>query len=143
MNTRVGNGQCYALSAEYSGFLGGCGMGSGTKYSFSHVIGDTTAASNIGSGYDWGAVGWKVIFNPSLDQLVVGAIINWTQGASVGGPNAWTTDPTYGHTGVIRGIEGNAILTYEQNTEYGQVVAKCVRGFINAGSIASICIPPK
>ena len=143
MNTRVGNGQCYALSAEYSGFLGGCGMGSGTKYSFSHVIGDTTAASNIGSGYDWGAVGWKVVFNPSLDQLVVGAIINWTQGASVGGPNAWTTDPTYGHTGVIRGIEGNAILTYEQNTEYGQVVAKCVRGFINAGSIASICIPPK
>lgn len=143
MNTRVGNGQCYALSAEYSGFLGGCGMGSGTKYSFSHVIGDTTAASNIGSGYDWGAVGWKVIFNPSLDQLVVGAIINWTQGASVGGPNAWTTDPTYGHTGVIRGIKGSAILTYEQNTEYGQVVAKCVRGFINAGSIASICIPPK
>lgn len=143
VNTRVGNGQCYALSAEYSGFLGGCGMGSGTKYSFSHVIGDTTAASNIGSGYDWGAVGWKVIFNPSLDQLVVGAIINWTQGASVGGPNAWTTDPTYGHTGVIRSIEGSAILTYEQNTEYGQVVAKCVRGFINAGSIASICIPPK
>lgn len=143
MNTRVGNGQCYALSAEYSGFLGGCGMGSGTKYSFSHVIGDTTAASNIGSGYDWGAVGWKVIFNPSLEQLVVGAIINWTQGASVGGPNAWTTDPTYGHTGVIRGIEGSTILTYEQNTEYGQVVAKCVRGFISAGSIASICIPPK
>ena len=143
INTRVGNGQCYALSAEYSGFLGGCGMGSGTKYSFSHVIGDTTAASNIGSGYDWGAVGWKVIFNPSLDQLVVGAIINFTQGTSVGGPNAWTTDPTYGHTGVIRGIEGSTILTYEQNTEYGQVVAKCTRGYLGSGQIASICIPPK
>ncbi|MDV4829875.1 phage tail tip lysozyme [Enterococcus faecium] len=143
LGSRVGNGQCYALSAEFSGFLGGCGMGSGTKYSFSHVIGDTTAASNIGSGYDWGAVGWKVIFNPSLEQLVVGSIINWKQGASVGGPNAWTTDPVYGHTGVIRGLEGSTIHTYEQNTEYGQVVAKCTRGYLGSGQIASICIPPK
>ncbi|ENZ5692021.1 phage tail spike protein, partial [Enterococcus hirae] len=77
---RIGNGQCYALSAEYSGYLGGCGMGAGTKYGLTHVIGNTSAASDIGIAYDWSAVGWKVIQNPRYDQLVVGAIINWARG---------------------------------------------------------------
>ncbi|HHA4182019.1 TPA: phage tail tip lysozyme, partial [Enterococcus faecium] len=61
---RIGNGQCYGLSAEYSGYLGGCGMGAGTKYGLTHVIGNTSAASDIGIAYDWSAVGWKVIQNP-------------------------------------------------------------------------------
>ncbi|HAQ2967076.1 TPA: hypothetical protein IXL16_002912, partial [Enterococcus faecium] len=77
---RIGNGQCYGLSAEYSGYLGGCGMGAGTKYGLTHVIGNTSAASDIGIAYDWSAVGWKVIQNPRYDQLVVGAIINWARG---------------------------------------------------------------
>ena len=142
LGTTVGNGQCYALSAEYSGVLGGCGLGAGTRYALSHVIGNTTCASLIGEGYDWNAVGWTVIMTPTLDQLVPGAIVNWNAGASVGGPNAWTTDGYYGHTGVIREISGSTIYTYEQNTEYGQVVAECTRGYI-AGAIRSICIPPE
>ncbi|MEJ4454324.1 phage tail tip lysozyme, partial [Enterococcus faecium] len=81
---RIGNGQCYGLSAEYSGYLGGCGMGAGTKYGLTHVIGNTSAASDIGIAYDWSAVGWKVIQNPRYDQLVVGAIINWARGGQVG-----------------------------------------------------------
>ncbi|PHL75739.1 phage tail tip lysozyme, partial [Enterococcus faecium] len=48
---RIGNGQCYGLSAEYSGYLGGCGMGAGTKYGLTHVIGNTSAASDIGIAY--------------------------------------------------------------------------------------------
>ncbi|HAP7646075.1 TPA: phage tail tip lysozyme, partial [Enterococcus faecium] len=113
---RIGNGQCYGLSAEYSGYLGGCGMGAGTKYGLTHVIGNTSAASDIGIAYDWSAVGWKVIQNPRYDQLVVGAIINWARGGQVG---SWFADGTYGHTGVIRGLANGRMQTYEQNTELG------------------------
>ncbi|HII4258071.1 TPA: phage tail tip lysozyme, partial [Enterococcus faecium] len=115
---RIGNGQCYGLSAEYSGYLGGCGMGAGTKYGLTHVIGNTSAASDIGIAYDWSAVGWKVIQNPRYDQLVVGAIINWARGGQVG---SWFADGTYGHTGVIRGLANGRMQTYEQNTELGMI----------------------
>lgn len=136
----VGNGQCYGLSAEYSGFMDGAGMGAGTKYGFSHVIGNTMNASDIGSAYDWGKLGWKVIKNPRYNQLVVGSIINWSNNGKVAD---WYADPQYGHTGVIRGLSGNKIQTYEQNTEYGMIVAKCDRGYYGESSIASIVIPPK
>ncbi|HFN2474962.1 TPA: phage tail tip lysozyme, partial [Enterococcus faecium] len=118
---RIGNGQCYGLSAEYSGYLGGCGMGAGTKYGLTHVIGNTSAASDIGIAYDWSAVGWKVIQNPRYDQLVVGAIINWARGGQVG---SWFADGTYGHTGVIRGLANGRMQTYEQNTELGMICGK-------------------
>ena len=136
---RIGNGQCYGLSAEYSGYLGGCGMGAGTKYGLTHVIGNTSAASDIGIAYDWSAV-WKVIQNPRYDQLVVGAIINWARGGQVG---SWFADPTYGHTGVIRGLENGRIQTYEQNTELGMICGKLDRQFYNSNNISSIVIPPK
>ncbi|BDP78111.1 hypothetical protein EfmAA242_23390 [Enterococcus faecium] len=45
----------------------GFGMGAGTKYGLTHVIGNTSAASDIGIAYDWSAVGWKVIQNPRYD----------------------------------------------------------------------------
>ncbi|MBY8626201.1 CHAP domain-containing protein, partial [Enterococcus faecium] len=121
---RIGNGQCYGLSAEYSGYLGGCGMGAGTKYGLTHVIGNTSAASDIGIAYDWSAVGWKVIQNPRYDQLVVGAIINWARGGQVG---SWFADGTYGHTGVIRGLANGRMQTYEQNTELGMICGKLDR----------------
>ena len=40
--------------------LGGVGLGGGIT-GITHAIGDTLSASNIGVGYDWGAVGWKVV----------------------------------------------------------------------------------
>ena len=137
---RIGNGQCYGLSAEYSGYLGGCGMGAGTKYGLTHVIGNTSAASDIGIAYDWSAVGWKVIQNPRYEQLVVGAIINWARGGQVG---SWFADGTYGHTGVIRGLANGRMQTYEQNTEKGMVCAELDREFFNSSAISSIVIPPK
>lgn len=136
----IGNRQCYALSAEFSGFLGGCGLGAGTKYALSHVIGNTSAAADIGIAYDWAAVGWKVIKNPTYDQLVVGAIVNITRGALWGG---WYTDTTYGHTGVIKGLENNRVQTYEQNTEKGQIVERFDRLYPGQSAISSIVIPPK
>lgn len=138
---RIGNGQCYAASAEYSGFLGGCGLGAGTRYGLSHVIGNTSAASDIGIAYDWAAVGWSVILNPTYDQLVVGAIINITRGALWA--NWPTVDDTYGHTGVIRGLENGRIQTYEQNTEQGMIIGKFDREYTSPAGISSIVIPPK
>lgn len=136
----IGNGQCYAVPAEYSGFLGGCGLGAGTKYGLTHVIGNTSAAADIGIAYDWSAVGWQVILNPTYEQLVVGAIINITRGAYWGG---WYTDTTYGHTGVIIGLENGRIQTYEQNTEKGQIVERFDREYRGGNQISSIVIPPK
>lgn len=136
----LGNGQCYAVPAEYSGFLGGCGLGANTGYPLSHVIGNTEAAAEIGSGYDWAAVGWKVIFNPTYEQLAPGAIINWKRGGNIGGFNV---DYTYGHTGVIRGLINGGFQTYEQNIGLGQVVGKYDRNWVGSSEISSIVIPPK
>ena len=138
---RIGNGQCYAASAEYSGFLGGCGLGAGTRYGLTHVIGNTSAASDIGIAYDWSAVGWSVILNPTYDQLVVGAIINITRGTLWA--NWPTVDDTYGHTGIIRDLENGRIQTYEQNTEQGMIIGKFDRQYTSPAGISSIVIPPK
>ncbi|HHB0744715.1 TPA: phage tail tip lysozyme [Enterococcus faecalis] len=140
MGKWLGNGQCYAVPAEYSGFMGGCGLGAGTIYGFSHVIGDTSSAADIGEAYDWNAVGWRVIQNPTYQDLVVGAIVNIRRGGQWG--TGWTVDPTYGHTGVIYGLNNGRIQTIEQNAEQGQIVAKYDRLYF-ANSIQSIVIPPK
>ncbi|HEL7527966.1 TPA: phage tail protein [Enterococcus faecalis] len=140
MGKWLGNGQCYAVPAEYSGFMGGCGLGAGTIYGFSHVIGDTSSAADIGEAYDWNAVGWRVIQNPTYQDLVVGAIVNIRRGGQWG--TGWTVDPEYGHTGVIYGLENGRIQTIEQNAEQGQIVAKYDRLYFD-GSIQSIVIPPK
>ena len=140
MGKWLGNGQCYAVPAEYSGFMGGCGLGAGTIYGFSHVIGDTSAAADIGEAYDWNAVGWKVIPNPTYKDLVVGSIVNIRRSGQWG--SGWTVDPTYGHTGVIYGLDNGRIQTIEQNAEQGQIVAKYDRLYF-ANSIQSIVIPPK
>ncbi|EFT89951.1 TPA: phage tail protein [Enterococcus faecalis] len=140
MGKWLGNGQCYAVPAEYSGFMGGCGLGAGTIYGLSHVIGDTSAAADIGEAYDWNAVGWKVISNPTYKDLVVGAIVNIRRSGQWG--SGWTVDPTYGHTGVIYGLDNGRIQTIEQNAEQGQIVAKYDRLYFD-GSIQSIVIPPK
>lgn len=140
MGKRLGNGQCYAVPAEFSGFMGGCGLGAGTIYGFSHVIGDTSSAADIGEAYDWNAVGWRVIQNPTYQDLVVGAIVNIRRGGQWG--TGWTVDPTYGHTGVIYGLNNGRIQTIEQNAEQGQIVAKYDRLYF-ANSIQSIVIPPK
>ncbi len=142
LGQRIGNGQCYGLSAEYSGFLGGCGLGAGTQYGLSHVSGNgsTSAAADIGIAYNWSEVGWKVIKNPEYKDLVVGAIMNYSRGGHVG---SWYADDTYGHTGIIRGLENGKIQTYEQNTEKGQICAELEREFYSSADISSICIPPK
>lgn len=100
--TTLGNGECYGLVAWYSMQLGGVGLGGGIG-PITHAIGDTMSASNIGVGYDWASVGWKVV-PTSKEAMRVGAIFTETNQYS-----------PYGHTGVIKAINGDTVTTLEQN----------------------------
>ena len=140
INQPVGNRQCYALSAEYSGVMNGPGMAAGTKYEILHQIGNIYSAADIGSAYNWKLYRWDVIEEPGFDQLKVGAIVNWKRGAKVS--ESLIAHNGFGHTGVIRGLSGGCIQTYEQNAESGEIVAEYNREFYDSNQIASICIPP-
>lgn len=76
IGTRIGNGQCYGLCAEYSGYLGGAGLGAGTKYGITNTTGQgsLSAAADIGICYQWEKFGWTVIKNPTLSQLKEGRL---------------------------------------------------------------------
>ena len=50
---------------------------------------------------------------------MVGAIVNIRRGGQWG--TGWTVDPTYGHTGVIYGLNNGRIQTIEQNAEQGKL----------------------
>lgn len=117
----VYNGQCYGMTAYYVDKMGGpVLMGSGFSY-----------ASQIGSDYAWGNFGWKVINNPDFKDFQAGDVINYHAFSSMG--------PTmYGHTGVIANVGSNGqYLTYEQNAEQGQIVAKYSR-IHQSGVVSSI-----
>lgn len=146
---RIGSGQCYAVAAEFSGLLGGPGLGAGTKYGISGLIGNPGPAGLIGSAYAWNRYGWKVIMNPQPSQVPSGCIINFNIGGTVSesfGPNtsaffSWTTDPTYGHTAVVESVSGNSAVILEQwggNREYVMHNTLNLAGC----TISSICIPP-
>ena len=151
----IGTGQCYSLCAEYSGFLGGPGLGAGTNYGLSGLSGQgsTSAASDIGICYNWSSYGWTVIKNPQLSQIVEGCILNINRGASVvesmgeGTSNwfTWAADPTYGHTLVVEKINGDSLTVLEQWGGTRQIVMRNTMKYSGSGAsgISSICIPPK
>mgnify|MGYP000930439546 FL=1 len=66
-------------------------------------------AANIGSGYHWDAIGWKVK-EPTKANIQVGDIFNVL--ADVGG--IWQTTWA-GHTGVITGYDGQTVEITDQN----------------------------
>lgn len=136
----VGSGQCYSLTAEYAGFLGGPGLSAGTQYSKTDTTGPGVAAADIGSDYNWAKYGWKVINNPSSKDLVPGAIANIRRGGNWAN---YQVDGTYGHTGVISEVSDTNFKIYEQNSEKGQIVAEFTRPMGSASSLSSIIIPPK
>lgn len=95
-------GQCYAVSAYYA-------HGINTKI----ILRGGTAASDIGSDYDWKGWGWTVVNNPKYSDIKVGDIINFKRGANMG---TWNTDSENGHTAVVGKIlGGNKLLIYDQN----------------------------
>ncbi len=122
VGTRIGNGQCYALTALYSHLMGGPSLGAGVTDKIDMIPGtDGTSAYQIGNAYDWAGHGWKVINSPKYADLKAGDIINWK-------PFSTHSRSEYGHTGVIASVgKMGAYDTYEQNSEQGQIGAKYTR----------------
>lgn len=154
MGNTIGNGQCYGLCAEYAGFLGGPGLGAGTKYGITGLTGQgsTAAAADIGICYNWAAYGWTMIQNPSLSQIVPGCILNIRRSANVtesmgAGTSAWfnwSADPTYGHTLVVEKVNGDSLTVLEQWGGSRQYTMNNMMAYSGSGAsgISSICIPP-
>lgn len=119
---RIGNGQCYALTALYSHLMGGPSLGAGVTDKIDMIPGtDGTSAYQIGNAYDWAGHGWKVINSPKYADLKAGDIINWK-------PFSTHSRSEYGHTGIIASIgKMGAYDTYEQNSEQGQICATYTR----------------
>ena len=134
---RVGTGQCYALSALYSSLLGGPGLGGGVT-GISGRIGAGIAASNIGTDYRWGAFGWGVEAG-SVSKAKAGAIVNIK--ANYGSP-FWTG--IYGHTAIIKSINGSNITVLEQNYAGRMYIVENTYN-LNAymAGVQTLCYPPE
>lgn len=134
---RVGTGQCYALSALYSSLLGGPGLGGGVT-GISGRIGAGIAASNIGTDYRWGAFGWGVEAG-SVSKAKAGAIVNIK--ANYGSP-FWTG--IYGHTAIIKSINGSNITVLEQNYVGRMYIVENTYN-LNAymAGVQTLCYPPE
>ena len=141
LGQRVGSGQCYGLVAYYSFILGGCNIGGGITQPNPDGNGRQEAgsdtrrgmsASNIGGDYNWSARGWQVKFDPSMDDLKLGCIINY--------------DPTpgnmWGHTAVITRVGGGSYGIIEQNYAYRQYVTER-KGITTVADVSSIIYTPE
>lgn len=107
---RIGNGQCYGLSAWYAMKLGGAGLNGGVTGFRGLRPGGGSAASNIGEDYNWSQFGWKVVVPSKVEHLIAGSIANIR--ANAGGP---VYTGAYGHTVTIKSLSGDTLTVYEQN----------------------------
>lgn len=138
----IGNHQCYAVAAEYSGIMCGPDLGAGTYFDqLDPVEGeDIYSAAEIGNAYKWSDYGCTVIKNPTVDQLKVGSILCYERDVELSA--GFITHDYYGHCAVIKGLEHDRIQTYEQKGEKGELVAEYDREFLGSNAIASIIVPP-
>lgn len=140
----IGNYQCYAVAAEYSGVLCGPDLGGGTYYDELDPAenGDIYSAAEIGHAYKWDIYGWEVIDHPTYEQLQVGAILCFEPNVRLA--DDFITADYYGHCAVIQGLEDDRIQTYEQKgrEEDGELVAEYDREFPGNEAISSVILPP-
>ncbi|AJD83086.1 minor tail protein [Streptococcus phage Str-PAP-1] len=137
--TRIGSGQCYALSAWYAMSIGGPWLGGGVTNGFKGLIGAGAAASHIGEDYNWSQFGWKVVRPSEVKHLIPGSIANIR--ANAGGP-VWTGG--WGHTVVIKGLSGNTLTVLEQNYAGHQFVEERTYSASQyLGVIQTLCYPPE
>lgn len=141
INQSIGNAQCYAVAAVFSGVLNGPDLGAGTYYTNLEPIEgeDIYSASEIGNAYRWNDFGWEVIRTPTYDQLKVGSILCYERNIVLS--EVFTTDTYYGHCGVICSLENGLMQLYEQNGEKGQIVDVYEREYLNPESYTSVIIP--
>lgn len=138
----VGNVQCYAVAAVYSGVMRGPDLGAGTYYNeMDPVEGqDVYSASEIGHAYHWDKYGWEVIDHPEYNQLKTGAIICYERSLAL--TDTFITHEYYGHCAVVSSLENGLIQTYEQKGESGEIVEQYEREYLGTESIVSVIIPP-
>lgn len=142
MGGPIGNYQCYAVAAEFSGVMSGPDLGAGTYYDRLDPIDDELiySASEIGNAYKWQDFGWTLVNNPEYDQLKVGSILCYERNVAIS--DQFFTDEYYGHCAVIRGLENGMIQTYEQKGERGEIVAEYDREYRGTETIASVITMP-
>ena len=98
----VGNGECYGLASYYEAMItpgSVVGLGAGIGW-VSGAVGDTIAAHNIGTSYNWGANGWSVSTN---GPFKTGQIVTLRGG-------------DYGHVVIIEAVNGDQLVVIEQNS---------------------------
>lgn len=97
----IGNGECYALASYYERMISPdatVGLGAGIGW-VSGAVGDTIAAHNIGTSYNWSANGWSV---STSGPFKAGQIVTLRGG-------------TYGHVVIIEAVNGDQLVVIEQN----------------------------
>lgn len=141
INSPIGNYQCYAVAAEFSGIMCGPDLGAGTYFDQLNPVNDELiySASDIGIAYKWHEFGWSVIMNPQYDDLKIGSILCFEKGVKIS--DDFTTHEEYGHCAVIRGLENGMIQTYEQKGELGEFVTEYDREYLGSETISSVIIP--
>lgn len=138
-NTRIGSGQCYALTAWYAYTIGGPWLGGGVTPGFKGLVGAGAAASNIGEDYSWGQFGWRMIRPTKVSDLIPGAIANIR--ANAGGP-VYTGG--WGHTVVIKALSGDTLTVLEQNYAGHQYVEeRTYSASAYLRILQSLCYPPE
>ena len=136
---RIGNGQCYGLSAWYAMKLGGAGLNGGVTSFRGLRPGGGSAASQIGEDYNWSQFGWKVVVPSKVEHLIAGSIANIR--ANAGGP---VYTGAYGHTVTIKSLSGDTLTVYEQNFAGHQFVEEhtySASAYLRV--IQTLCYPPE
>lgn len=138
--TRIGSGQCYALSAWYAMSIGGPWLGGGVTNGFKGLIGAGSAAAQIGEDYNWSQFGWKMVRPSQVSHLIPGSIANIKANFNGGFLN--TTG--WGHTVVIKAISGDTLTVLEQNFAGHQYVEeRTYSASAYLGAIQTLCYPPE
>ena len=142
INSSIGNYQCYAVAAEFSGIMCGPDLGAGTYYDQLDPVDDELiySAADIGISYKWHNFGWTVVMNPQYEDLRIGSIVCYECNVKIS--DEFITHEEYGHCGVIRDLEDGRFQTFEQKGELGEFVAEYDRNFLGSETIASVIIPP-
>lgn len=110
----IGSGQCYALSAWYSSQVSGYSCDYSVSGNMLTAIGDTMNAKNLHLGWQWSQAGAQAIDYTGKDcpvsDIKAGDI--FTLAAYMGAP---VYTGVWGHTGIIKSVDANTIVVYEQN----------------------------
>lgn len=125
----IGNGECYGLASWYEAMItpgSVVGLGAGIGW-VTGAIGDTMAAHNIGSSYDWAANGWTV---SKTGPFKSGQIVTMYGGK-------------YGHVAIVESIDGDRLVILEQNYAGRRYVTRNVYSAASyARNIAHYITPP-